>query len=72
MAIAFRPLGLDAYVYPIESAERPIGWIDYPAHAARLGAESDTGGIDLAIGEPTPMKSRRARRIRGKMGARCG
>ncbi len=27
-------------------------WADYPEHANQLGAEADTAGIDLAIGEP--------------------
>jgi RimJ/RimL family protein N-acetyltransferase len=46
------------HVFVIEHERRPIGWIqwyrwaDYAEHAARLGAESGTAGIDLAIGEP--------------------
>lgn len=46
------------HVYVIEWRGRPAGWIqwyrwsDYPEHAARLGAEPNTAGIDLAIGEP--------------------
>jgi RimJ/RimL family protein N-acetyltransferase len=45
------------HVFVIEYRGRTIGWIqwyrwaDYPDHAARLGAELDTAGIDLAIGE---------------------
>jgi aminoglycoside 6'-N-acetyltransferase len=44
------------HVFVIEHRERAIGWIqwyrwaDYPEHGARLGAESDSAGIDLAIG----------------------
>lgn len=51
------------HVYLIESGGRPIGWMewyrwsDYPAHAARLGAGSDTAGIDLAIGEADELGS---------------
>jgi aminoglycoside 6'-N-acetyltransferase len=46
------------HVYVIERHGRPVGWIqwyrwsDFPEHAARLGAEPNTAGIDLAIGEP--------------------
>lgn len=46
------------HVYVIALGERPVGWIqwyrwsDYPEHAARLGAQPDTAGLDLAIGEP--------------------
>jgi aminoglycoside 6'-N-acetyltransferase len=45
------------HVFMIEYRGRAIGWIqwyrwrDYPDHAALLGAEPDTAGIDLAIGE---------------------
>lgn len=41
----------------IEQGGRPIGWIqwylwsDYPEHAALLGVEPYSAGIDLAIGE---------------------
>jgi RimJ/RimL family protein N-acetyltransferase len=44
-------------VFIIEQRARPIGWIqwyrwrDYPEHAARLGADPSTAGIDLALGE---------------------
>jgi RimJ/RimL family protein N-acetyltransferase len=43
----------------LEWEGRSIGWIqwyrwrDYPAHAAQIGAEPTTTGLDLAIGEPT-------------------
>jgi aminoglycoside 6'-N-acetyltransferase len=46
------------HVFVIEVRGRAIGWIqwyrwsDYPDHAARLGAEPGTAGIDLAVGEP--------------------
>jgi aminoglycoside 6'-N-acetyltransferase len=46
------------HVYVIEREGRPAGWIqwyrwsDFSEHAARLGAEPNTAGIDLAIGEP--------------------
>jgi aminoglycoside 6'-N-acetyltransferase len=46
------------HVYVIEWHGRPVGWIqwyrwsDFPEHAARIGAEPNTAGIDLAIGEP--------------------
>jgi len=45
------------YVFVIEHAGRPIGWIqwylwsDYPEHALQLSAEPASAGIDLAIGE---------------------
>ena len=48
------------HVFVIECA-RPIGWIqwyrwaNYPKHAALLGAEPETAGIDLAIGEVTAL-----------------
>lgn len=48
------------HVFIIECA-RPIGWIqwyrwaDYPKHAALVGAEPETAGIDLAIGEATAL-----------------
>jgi len=41
----------------IDVEGQPVGWIQwywwthYPAHAAQLGAESGSAGIDLAIGE---------------------
>src|SRR5215203_6122925 len=44
-------------VYLIQYGARPAGWIqwyrwsDYPDHAAQLGAERSSAGIDLAIGE---------------------
>jgi len=46
------------YVFVIEHGERPIGfiqwyrWADYSEHAALLGAEPNSAGIDLAIGVP--------------------
>ena len=46
------------HVFVIEHGREPIGWIqwyrwaDYAEHAARLGAEPESAGIDLAIGEP--------------------
>jgi RimJ/RimL family protein N-acetyltransferase len=46
------------HVFVIEQRTRPIGWIqwyrwrDYPEHAARLGADATSAGIDLAIGAP--------------------
>jgi len=45
------------HVFMIEDNGQPAGWIqwywwsDYPAHAAQLGAEPGSAGIDLAIGE---------------------
>lgn len=45
------------HVFIIECEEQPIGWIqwyrwvDYPEHAARIGAGPASAGIDLAIGE---------------------
>ncbi len=51
------------YVFVIESGIRPIGWIqwyrwsDYPSHAAQLGAEPGSAGIDLALGEKTLLGS---------------
>jgi aminoglycoside 6'-N-acetyltransferase len=45
------------HVFIIEYESRPIGWIqwyrwsDYPKHAAKLEAEPNTAGIDLAIGD---------------------
>ena len=45
------------HVFVIEQESRPVGWIqwylwsDYPEHAGHLGAEPDSAGIDLAIGE---------------------
>jgi aminoglycoside 6'-N-acetyltransferase len=45
------------YVYLIEHAGVPIGWIqwyrwrDFAEHAERLGAEASSAGIDLSIGE---------------------
>ena len=45
------------HVFIIEYQQQPIGWIqwyrwaDYPEHAKQLGAESNSAGIDLAIGE---------------------
>lgn len=45
------------HVYVIQHEDAPIGWIqwyrwcDFPEHAARLGAEAHSAGIDLAIGE---------------------
>jgi RimJ/RimL family protein N-acetyltransferase len=45
------------HVFLIECCGRTIGWIqwyrwiDYPNHGDLLGAEPDTAGIDLAIGE---------------------
>ena len=46
------------HVFVIEHRAQPIGfiqwyrWADYADHAALLGAEADTAGIDLAIGAP--------------------
>lgn len=46
------------YVYVVEYDERAVGWIqwyrwsDYPEHAIQLGADLNSAGIDLAIGEP--------------------
>lgn len=46
-------------MFAIVEDDRPIGWIqtyrwgDYPEHAARVGAEPDEAGIDLAIGDPS-------------------
>jgi aminoglycoside 6'-N-acetyltransferase len=46
------------YVFIIEHALRPVGWVqwarwrDYPQHASRLGAEPTAAGIDIALGEP--------------------
>jgi aminoglycoside 6'-N-acetyltransferase len=46
------------HVYVIEWHSAPVGWIqwyrwsNYREHAARIGAEPNTAGIDLAIGEP--------------------
>ena len=46
------------HVYVIERHGQPVGWIqwyrwsNFPEHAARIGAEPHTAGIDLAIGEP--------------------
>jgi aminoglycoside 6'-N-acetyltransferase len=45
------------HVFAIELGGRPVGWIqwyvwsDYREHAAQLGAEPASAGIDLAIGE---------------------
>jgi RimJ/RimL family protein N-acetyltransferase len=45
------------HVFIIEYRQQPIGWIqwyrwgDYPEHAKQLGAEPNSAGIDLAIGE---------------------
>jgi aminoglycoside 6'-N-acetyltransferase len=45
------------HVFVIEYEARPVGWIqwyrwsDYPEHARQLGAEPESAGIDLAIGE---------------------
>ena len=45
------------YVFIIEHDDRAIGWIqwyrwsDYPEHAAKLGAENESAGVDLALGE---------------------
>jgi aminoglycoside 6'-N-acetyltransferase len=45
------------HVFVIEHRERPVGWIqwylwrDYAGHARQLGADLDSAGIDLAIGE---------------------
>jgi RimJ/RimL family protein N-acetyltransferase len=45
------------HMFVIEQEVRPIGWIqwylwsDYPAHAAQLGAEPASAGIDLEIGK---------------------
>jgi RimJ/RimL family protein N-acetyltransferase len=47
------------HVFVVQCGEQPIGWIqwyrwdDYPEHAARIGADSGSAGIDLAIGEPS-------------------
>jgi aminoglycoside 6'-N-acetyltransferase len=47
------------HVFIIEREATPIGWIqwylwsDYAKHAAKLGAGSDSAGVDLAIGEPS-------------------
>lgn len=44
-------------LFIIEHGARPIGWIqwyrwsDYPEHARKLGAEPESAGVDLAIGE---------------------
>jgi RimJ/RimL family protein N-acetyltransferase len=49
------------HVFLIEYCNRPVGWIqwyrwsDYPDHAQRLGAEPDSAGLDLAIGEQKMM-----------------
>jgi RimJ/RimL family protein N-acetyltransferase len=46
------------HMFMIEQEGRPTGWIqwyrwsDYPEHAGQLGAEPDSAGIDLAIGDP--------------------
>ena len=46
------------HVFMIDHGPRPAGWIqwyrwaDYPDHARQLGAEPQTAGLDLAIGEP--------------------
>jgi aminoglycoside 6'-N-acetyltransferase len=48
---------MPTHVLIVEQETRPIGWIqwyrwsDYPTHAARLEAEPNAAGIDLAIGE---------------------
>lgn len=45
------------HVYLILHQDAPIGWIqwyrwrDFPEHAAQLGVDADSAGIDLAIGE---------------------
>jgi aminoglycoside 6'-N-acetyltransferase len=45
------------HVFVIEYCGRPAGWIqwyrwsDYPEHALQLGADLESVGIDLAIGE---------------------
>jgi aminoglycoside 6'-N-acetyltransferase len=45
------------HVFTIEQGGRSIGfiqwyrWRDYPEHAAKLGAEPESAGIDFAIGE---------------------
>lgn len=45
------------HVFAIEFHQRPVGWIqwyrwsDYQEHAQQLGAEPESAGIDLAIGE---------------------
>jgi len=45
------------HVFVIEYQGRPAGWIqwyrwsDYPAHARQLGADLESAGIDLALGE---------------------
>lgn len=47
-----------SHVFVIEIGKQPVGfiqwyrWLDYPEHAAQLGAGPDTAGLDLAIGEP--------------------
>lgn len=46
------------HVFVIEHHQEPIGfiqwyrWADYSEHAAQLGAERDSAGIDFAIGVP--------------------
>jgi aminoglycoside 6'-N-acetyltransferase len=46
------------FVFVIEYAGRPVGWIqwyrwaDYESHARKIGAGLDEAGIDLAIGAP--------------------
>ena len=48
-----------AHVFVIEYRHQPIGWIqwyrwrDFPDHARKLDAGTDSAGIDLAIGEPS-------------------
>jgi aminoglycoside 6'-N-acetyltransferase len=45
------------HVFVIEYCKRPVGWIqryrwsDYPAHAQIMGADAESAGIDLAVGE---------------------
>lgn len=45
------------HVFILELAGRPIGWLqwyrwaDYARHAAMLGAEPSSAGVDFAIGE---------------------
>jgi aminoglycoside 6'-N-acetyltransferase len=45
------------YVFVVQHGSTPIGWIqwyrwqDFPEHAAQLGADATSAGIDLAIGE---------------------
>jgi aminoglycoside 6'-N-acetyltransferase len=45
------------HVFIIESKEEPLGliqwyrWADYPEHARQLGAEPNSAGLDLALGE---------------------